>query len=186
MGTTKFYVPGPNHAAQPQRGLPHAARAFTLVDVLLTVLILGIASAIGFDAIAESEANFRADRAARETITALRYARTLALTTGNPSGVEFDNTLRLVRVYSMINNVQTWVTNPLSGGGSNLYQIDLSNTREVAGVAMVVNIPTDATNPYDCQISPLGSTSNIGTITYSFGRGRRVVTITALGEPTLN
>ena len=155
--------------------------------MMLAVLILGIVSVLGIDAIAESEANRRADRAARETVSALRYARTLAMSTGNPSGVEFDTTLHLVRVYTRINNVQTWVRNPAaSGGNGNLYQIDLVNTREVAGVALAVSIPTAATNPYDCVFNQLGATTNVGTIIYTYGKSKCVVTIAALADPTIN
>jgi len=162
------------------------AAGFTLLDVLLTLLILAIATAISLDAIANTEAGFRADRAARETITALRYARTLAMTTGNASGVEFDTTQKKIKVYTVINGTQTWVTNPVIGTSGNLYQIDLVNSAEVAGVGMSVNIPTDTTNPYDCLFNQLGATTNVGTATFTFGQGTRTVTITALADPTLN
>ena len=51
---------------------------------------------------------------------------------------------------------------------------------------LAVNIPTDATNPYDCVFNSLGATKNIGTITFTYGRGTRTVTIAPLADPTLN
>ncbi len=163
-----------------------APRAFTTIEVLITVLILGIVAAISFDVIADTEAASRADRAARESLVALRHARSLAMTTGNISGVEFDTTLKKIRVFTFINGTQTWVTNALSGGNPSNYQIDLANDREVLNVTLTPSIPTDATNPYDITYNTLGATKNTGTVKFTYGRGTRVLTILSLADPTLN
>ena len=54
----------------------------TLIEVLVTVMIVAIVGKLGMDAISGANANFRADRAAKETVAALRYARILAMTSG--------------------------------------------------------------------------------------------------------
>lgn len=167
----------------------HQSKAFTLMDIMITVVILGITAALASGVIAHTEANQRADHAARETLIALRYARTLALSTGNPSGVEFDTTQKLIRVYTMLppTPTKTWVTSPLDGGRNGGYfEIDLVNNREVANVTMTVNIATDTTNPYNCLFDARGSTKNIGTIVFNVGTGKRTLTLSALADPTLN
>jgi Tfp pilus assembly protein FimT len=151
--------------------------------VLVVVVVLGIVANIGLDAISAADANFRADRAARETLAALRYARWLAMSSGNTCGVEFDTAQKKIKVYTLINGTQTWVTSPF--GKSATYLIDLANNSEVANVAMGVAIPSRAANPYDCAFTTLGSTVNTGTVTFTYGRGRKAVTIVPVGDPTL-
>src|SRR4051812_40645386 len=58
------------------------ARGFTMLELMLVILIMSILSVAGMDAISTFEANQRADRAARESLTAFRFARGLAMTTG--------------------------------------------------------------------------------------------------------
>ena len=158
--------------------------AFTTMEMIIVMLILAIMSSIAMDFVAESESYFRSDRAARETVIALRFARTLATTTGNSSGVEFDTAQKKIKVYTVISGAQTWVNSALYSG--NAYQIDLANAREVQGVSMTPSIPSDATNPYDVVFDPLGATKNTGTISFSYGHNTRTVTVASLADPTIN
>ena len=161
-----------------------ARRAFTTIEVLMVLLIIGIAAAVSADYISASEANARADRAARQAVIALRYARSLAVASGSSSGVEFDSTGKKIKVYTYVNAVQTFITDPLAP--NNLYTIDLANDREVANVTIAANIPTDTTNPYDISFNALGATKNVGTITFTFGHITKTLTIAALADPTIN
>ena len=148
---------------------------------------MGIIANIGLDAISGSEANYRATRAAEQTVAALRYARLLAMSTGNSSGVEFNTALKTITVYTMINGTQTFVASPFTGSVGGNYQINLAtNQQAVNGVAMAVSLPSDATNPYDCLYNALGATTNTGTINFTYSQGKRVVTIAAVADPTYN
>lgn len=158
-------------------------QAFALIEILTVVVILAIAATLSMNLIAATDANLRADRAARECQTALRVARSLALTSGNTCGVRFDTSTKRFWVWQN-GTPATPINTSLTSGGT--YIIDLVNTREVSGVGMAVSIPTDGTNPYDVQYSALGVTVNKGTATFSFGGISRVVTIPVLGDPTIN
>lgn len=164
-------------------GMCKQNQAFSLIEILIVVTILGISATLGMDLIAATEATLRADRAARECQTALRVARSLALTSGNTCGVRFDTTTKQFWVWQNATPA-TPISSSITSGGT--YLVDLKNTRDVTGVGMSIAIPTDATNPYDVQYTALGATTNKGTATFSYGGKQRVVTIPALGDPTIN
>src|SRR4051812_48054706 len=75
------------------------ARGFTMLELMLVVLIMSILSVAGMDAISSFEANQRADRAARESLTAFRFARGLAMTTGKKAKVVVDTAARTISIY---------------------------------------------------------------------------------------
>jgi type II secretory pathway pseudopilin PulG len=148
--------------------------------MMMVVVILGITATISVDYLAKTEAALRADRAAREAVTALRYARMMSVTTGGTYGVEFDTTNKRFQVFHTTgSNV---VTQSLAGGGT--YVINLTNT-ELNGTTMTVTITGDATNPYDLTYNGLGSTTNTGTVVFSYGGYTKTVTIPAVGDPTI-
>ena len=150
------------------------------------MVILGIVGNIALDAVSGSEANYRATRAAEETVAALRYARTLAMSTGNSCGVEFNTTTKTISVYTMIGTTQTWVTNPFTGPSGGNYQVELASDPALLGVGMTVSMPSDTTNPYDCLYNPLGATGNTGTVKFTYSQGQSTVTIAAVADPTHN
>jgi prepilin-type N-terminal cleavage/methylation domain-containing protein len=162
---------------------PNHNNAFTLIETLIVVVILAITATIVLGFIADTDASLRADRAARECLTAFRYARALALTNGNTCGVRFDTTLKKFWVWQNATPA-TAVNNSLMPGGT--YTVDLVNNREIAGVVATLAIPSDTTNPYDVQFTSLGATSNTGTVTFTYGGRTCIVTIPAVGDPTLN
>ena len=162
-------------------------RGFTTVELVLVLTIMAITATLAADVISTTESNQRADRAAREVVAALRFARNMAMTTGNTSGVEFDTTAKTAKVYTMINSVQTWVTVPFTGTGkSGQYIINFAGDREILGVTMTVSLPSDTTNPYDVTFNSLGATTNTGTVRFSYSVNYRTVNITALADPTIN
>src|SRR5688500_18819078 len=85
-------VDSPPRACRPRR-------AFTVVELMIVVLILSILSVTAMDAVATFEANQRADRAARESLAAFRFAKGLAMSTGKKAKVVVDTTARTVSVF---------------------------------------------------------------------------------------
>jgi prepilin-type N-terminal cleavage/methylation domain-containing protein len=160
-------------------------RGFTVVEMILCMIIMAIIAKIGVDVISRTESNQRADRAARETVVALRYARNLATTTGNSSGVEIDTSTRKIRVYTMIGTTKTFVSAPFMGNGG-AFQIDLANDRAVKGVTLTMSIPSDTSNPHDVLFNSLGATKNTGTVRFNYGSTYKTVTIGSLADPTIN
>jgi len=85
------------------RGRTARCAAFTLVEILAVVVILGIASAIIIPEIGSRD-DMRVQAAARTAIADLIYAQNLAISTGTPVYVRVDKT----------NNKYSLLTNPLS------------------------------------------------------------------------
>jgi prepilin-type N-terminal cleavage/methylation domain-containing protein len=71
---------------------------FTLLEVLVVTLVLGIAAAVAIPSFT-SIGGERLDLAATEVADALRFARGEALRTGQPYGVSADVATQRVRVY---------------------------------------------------------------------------------------
>ena len=154
-------------------------RGFTLIEVMIVLVVLAITATLGLDALGNTEARLRADRAAREAVAALRYARMMSMTTGGTYGVEFDTANKRFQVFQTTgSNV---VTQPLTGG---TYVINLSRT-ELAGTTMTCTITGDTTNPYDLTYGTLGATANNGTVVFSYAGYLRTVTIPKVGDPTI-
>jgi prepilin-type N-terminal cleavage/methylation domain-containing protein len=155
-------------------------RGFTLVEILMVMLVLAIAATIGLDALANTEAGLRSDRAAREAATAIKYARMLSVTTGGTYGVEFDTTNARFQVFQTTgSNV---VPQPMEAGGT--YVVNLSQ-RELAGTTMTVSLGGLTTNPYDLTYAAMGNASNSGTVVFTYAGVTKTVTIPAVGDPTI-
>ena len=156
---------------------------FTLVEIMLVLLIIAIMTTICLDALSGTEATFRADRAAREAVTAIRYARMLSVSTGSTYGVEFDQTAKTFQVYQppATSGPNTVVPQAMSSGGT--YIVKLSQP-ELSGVAMSVTLAGQASNPFDLAYAN-GNTNNIGTVVITYASVRKTVTIPAVGDPTI-
>jgi len=63
--------------------------SFTLVELVIVLLIIGILAAAGIPAIASSSGDFALRAAARSLAADLRYARDLAITQGSSYGIVF-------------------------------------------------------------------------------------------------
>jgi prepilin-type N-terminal cleavage/methylation domain-containing protein len=158
-------------------------RGFSLLEILVVITILAIVGTLAADYAATSSNYMKADRAARECVTSIRAARTLAISTGNTCGVRFDTTAKTFQVFSN-NTPGTAVSNSMAPGGT--YVMNLTTNPEVAGVTMSVSLANDVSSPYDLQYTALGATSNSGTVSFTYGGRTRTVTIPAVGDPTIN
>jgi prepilin-type N-terminal cleavage/methylation domain-containing protein len=160
---------------------PARRRGFTTIEILAVLMIMAITATIALDLISETEANAKAERAAREACTALLYARSMAISYGGGYGVEFDTANKRFQVF--LTTGSNVVTQPLSGSGT--YVISLTRP-ELSGIAMTPTIAGDTTNPYDVTFAPLGSTTNSGTVAFTYAGKTKTVTIPKLGAPTIN
>ncbi len=168
--------------------MPHPAarrgsRGFTLVEMIIVILILSIVYVMGMDTIATFEANQRADRAAREILAFFRFARQLAMTTGNNAKVQVNTAGNSFAVYLMSNGT-TWDAAPypqaMASGGT--MKISLNTARELAGTTISVNPP--ATTAFIYQ--PLGTCTATGTVTFTYATKTKSITIPAVGDPQIN
>lgn len=68
---------------------PHSSRGFTLLEILLVILVIGIAAAAFFPAALKTVDNARTRSALRETIALNRYARSRAQLDQRPVAVVY-------------------------------------------------------------------------------------------------
>lgn len=161
---------------------PCPRRGFTLLEVLITLVIIAITAVISVDTIATFEANQRADRGAREAVGFFRFARHLAMTTGKTAEVRINTTTRTLGVYWMSNGTSydaTPYAQSMAAGGQMV--INLATQNELAGTTLSV-VPGNAT---DFAYGPLGSCSTTATITFTIGSHYRTLVVPKVGDPTI-
>lgn len=73
----------------PRVPKPRPRTGFTLIELVIVVLILGIMAAVAAPRYRDSLSCFRADAAAKRIVSDLRYARRLAKTSAAEQSVEF-------------------------------------------------------------------------------------------------
>ena len=156
--------------------------AFTVMELMLVVLIMSIIALLGIDSIADFEASQRADRAARETLAAFRYARSLAMTTGKSAKVSVSTANRTFSIYWMSNG-STWDASPVASGmtSSGQWVLNFDNSRELVGTDISLN-PVATTN---FIYSALGTCGQTGTVTFSYAGKYKSLIVKNVGDPTL-
>jgi prepilin-type N-terminal cleavage/methylation domain-containing protein len=159
----------------------HHFRGFTITETLIAVMILGIVAAIGIEAVANTESNVRAERAAREAVMAIRFARSRAMTDGATYKVRFNVGAKTISVIDPANG-NAVLAAPLSGS---VMQINLSGSSDVANVLMTPVITGASSDPYDVSYSPTGGTTNSGTVTFTYGASTKQLQIPNVGDPIL-
>jgi prepilin-type N-terminal cleavage/methylation domain-containing protein len=187
--------------------------AFTLIETLMTVIIISVISSLVLVNVSTVDATSRLDRAAQHIIAALRYARIESLShsqtvsgSSQPSdgyGVYFNTVSNTVTVYHTTWNPArnryfypgTTVINSLIAGGS--YVVNLNTQSDCAGVkisSVRLNGTSDTRwntrSPYACQFRPMGTTPNYGqvpeAITLTYGGRTCTISIPPVGDPQVN
>jgi prepilin-type N-terminal cleavage/methylation domain-containing protein len=188
-------------------------RGYTLIETLLSVLIISFMSTLVLVNDGTDDASTRLDRAAQTIIAALRYSRMLAMghgqTTGSslqPTdayGVQINSAANTLTVYHTTWNSGTSEWNlpgtALTDGlfSSDNCVINLATDPAYAGVTIsavsltgTADTTPNTASPYYCQYRPFGDTENPGTanaaITLSYGGLTRSIKIPAVGDPTEN
>lgn len=187
-----FRLPASRPLPRPSRLRPR--RAYSLIEMLITILIIQIISGMVMVNVGSVQRTERLTRAAEQVMVALRYARILAMSTGESAGVEFNTTTHTFRVFQ--GAAATTVSNSMIPGG--LYSISLATSHELNGVKInAVNIASGA-NPYRITYGKLGGTLNssiavetaperfgsgvAGDITLNYGVQNMIVRVYQVGE----
>jgi prepilin-type N-terminal cleavage/methylation domain-containing protein len=111
---------------------------YTLVEVLVVVLILGVVAAALLATHGSVDAEQTLEAAAGEVAAALRFARSEAMRTGEPHGVEASTLTQRVRVYQLDISVSPPVVDysvrhPVD---KKLYHLDFSSDPMLAPVSV--------------------------------------------------
>jgi Tfp pilus assembly protein FimT len=177
---------------KPFRNFPANARrgrgGYSLIEMLLTIMLVQFIGALVSVQVSSATAVERGDYAGQELITALRYARQLALTKGTPCGVILDDTNQKFSVFQT--TTSNIVNNSAIGGpytvnfktqsnclGTTFNSITLSGGGKIVTygkIGATSNLPRG-----------LGSTTNNGIIILKCGTATHTINIPEAGEPTL-
>jgi Tfp pilus assembly protein FimT len=169
-----------------------ARGGYSLIEVLMTSLIIQIIAGMVAVSVSNVAATERCSYAGQEVISAIRYARQLAQTSGTPCGVVFDSTHQQIKVFR--GTTATIAPNAAMPGG--LYIVDLASQANTRGVTIssvslagslnnnVLTYGNIGTTSH--MIKGLGSTTNTGFVVLTEGSGATKVNIPSAGEPTVN
>jgi Tfp pilus assembly protein FimT len=124
--------------------------------MLITVLIIQIISGMVMVNVGSVQRTERLTRACEQVQIALRYARILAMSSGQQAGVEFDTSTNTFRVFQ--GPSFTTVSNSMIPSGT--YAINLSTSPELSGVKISAATISGGSNPYRVIYGSLGGALN--------------------------
>jgi type II secretion system protein H len=173
---------------------------FTLVEIMLVLLIVGIVSMVGWPALNGAMGDARLSGAAQEVVNALEFAQLTAMTSGRKTRVVIGapQDRIAVRQFNIIgdlfnggdtlaaadveNGNYDFMGNPMNKGTD--YEIKFPDESRFQGVDITAS---------DCDVGnavifdTLGGPSKGGTVSLAFGDQEMVVTLDALsGKVTVN
>jgi Tfp pilus assembly protein FimT len=164
---------------QEKSGRGKRGRGYSLIEVLITVLIIQMLSGLVVVNVSSIQRSEKLSRAGQQVVVALRYARILAMSTGQPAGVEFNTVYNQIRVFQGAS--ATTANNSLIKGGT--YIIDFTTQADISGVTISnALISGDNTNPYWVVFGTLGGTVNNGSVALNYGGQRVTVQIPLVGD----
>ena len=145
--------------------------AFSYVEVMIVVLIMGILGSVAAPALEGVHADFRLDAASRAIVAALRYAQSQSIESGQAYGVEIDAAQNTFRCYLHDGATNPTVTNPFD---KRSYQFDCDTYPRFAGVGIASASFGGGTF---VTFDSLGAPSTGGTAVLSFGQCTRTITV---------
>lgn len=189
----------PKHGP-PKRIDRRAPAGFTLVELMIVFLVMGIIAAIGLPSLNGAVDEKQLSGAASEVVTALEFAQLTAMTEGGETRVSVDTAAETLTVERYV------VSGDLLSGASEFDEADVESGAYEAvphplerGEDYVVNLTggslfrgvditsVDFSSGTTVSFSGLGAPSSGGTVTLSVGGSAMVVTVDSLsGKVTVS
>ena len=108
-------------------------RGYTLVEMVLAILVVGIMAGIAVPKVTAALQNFRLNAAAGKMLADIRYARELALSRHGTYGIEVDTANNLYKIFSLAGGIKTVITDPRD---QKSMIINFSTSSEYQGVTL--------------------------------------------------
>ncbi|MBP9864789.1 MAG: prepilin-type N-terminal cleavage/methylation domain-containing protein [Candidatus Omnitrophica bacterium] len=89
------------------------ARGFTMMEMILTLVILSVLSTIALPQIVGAIQNFRLNSAAQKMLSDIRYARELALNRHGTYGIQVNAASNSYQIFSLVGATKTVLTDPM-------------------------------------------------------------------------
>lgn len=156
------------------KDLKKNASAFTLLELMVVLLLLGIISAIAVPSINSTLDEMKLDSAAQEIVSAIYYIQSLAIKEGIVYGVQFNAET------NSFNCIQTGlVINPLD---KKQYQVDFNAEGHLQGV----DITSASFLAGKLTFDSLGEASESGTVLLDYAGRQKTITVSApIGKVTI-
>ena len=154
---------------------------FTMVEVIIVLLILGIISAVAVPSIKSSLDEIKLDGAAREIISAIYYAQSSAIKEGEDYKVNFNKVQERFKCDNVVTSLTT-----LHPVDRKPYNIDFKLAGQFQGVDIVTAtfLPGNKT---DVSFNSLGEPNRSGTVTLDYNGYQKTIGISGLlGEISVN
>jgi Tfp pilus assembly protein FimT len=157
--------------------------AYSLVEALVVVSVLAVLTSLVICPLSSVNDSTRLDAAVKRSTALIRYARMLAMSSGQQCTVEFNATTQVINVY--LGSATTPVSNSLFNGGA--CSLNLHTDPGVAGVCItgVTNAGTPARITYGVlgtRVNPPSYASS-AVVSFACGAGAASLTIPNVGDP---
>jgi prepilin-type N-terminal cleavage/methylation domain-containing protein len=154
------------------------AHGFTMVEVMVVLLIFGIVSAVAVPSIKSSLDEMKLDGAAREVVSAIYYAQSLAIKQGESYGVKFNKTTQAVNCFKPPGN--TPIFHPID---KKPYILDFIGAGHLQGLKIVST--TFVGNKVN--FNELGEPSESGSAILAYGGIQKTINVALpLGKVSVN
>jgi len=159
------------HTAAPR---PTRRRAFTLVEILIVVVVVGTIAVAAMPSISATLDNMKATALAREIATDMRYAQVLAVKTGDTYRVKFRTGPQSYNVKVDQDGSWTAIDHPVT---KKPWTCELDGHNRYAGIQLASVSFGGANN---VEFDAYGSPNNGGAVTFTLGAVTRTIRVAPL------
>lgn len=166
----KGYVPPETADFECRKRYGTPSLGFTLIELLIVVLILGIVAVAAIPSMNSGFNEMKLDSAARETVSAIQYAQSLAIKEGDIYGVHFNSGSEIFNCYKTTPG--TTITNPFN---KKPYKVDFTAEGHLQGID-IVSSTFSAGNNF-VYFNSLGEPNSSGTVTLAYGGLQKTINL---------
>lgn len=153
---------------------------FTIVELMIILLLLGIISAVTIPSISTTMNEIRLDAAAREAVYAIKYVQSLSIKEGVEYGVKFNKYLKKFSCYK--NATGIIITNPLD---KKPYEVIFPSSGHLQGVN-IVSASFASGNDF-VTFNSLGEPNSSGAVVLAYRSLQKTVNVSSpLGKVSVN
>jgi len=182
----RFRRPRPARAVHFRR----PSGAYSLIEMLIALLIIQIIASFVVVSIQSINGNSHMDQINKRVTGLLRYARMLAMSSGQPCNVDFSVANQTIKVY--LGASTTPASNAMFPGGQCV--INLNSDQGIAGVTITglstcAAVTVSGATVYRCTYGALGTRTSAPTfslpmtVSFKYGKETSTLTVPNVGDP---
>ena len=154
---------------------------FTMVEMMVVLLILGMVAAVAVPSITSSLDEMKMDGASREVVSAIQYCQSLAIKEGIEYKVNFAKAQEKFRCFEPISDVT--VLHPVD---KKPYEINFTGAGNFKGVD-IVSASFNPGNKSAVTFTSLGEPDKLGSVVLGYRGYQKTINVTGLlGKVSVN